>query len=250
MDRFATPMALRLKVFAARCSKRIDVDLVFRAVNGGGHELRRELQPVRPPGQQWLIGHPDHGRLELIRDLRRVAPRRRAHPRGCNPSRRPGLSSPIVPPTASCKIRAERDHPRNCRSSARGQHAYRITGPNLASRNQPGEAAEIQVRAIDPLHRHAKRPPLRGRDCRFQRSRGARSATGLHTTDVWLDTAVMLSPTRLEIGIGNKAADCRCCRRRRDSRRRSRRIWPARSSTRSILLTASTMLLDPERCVR
>ena len=31
-----------------------------------------ELQPVRPAGQQFLVGHPDDGRLELIRHLRRV----------------------------------------------------------------------------------------------------------------------------------------------------------------------------------
>ncbi len=183
---------------------RIDVDLILRAVHRGRHELRRELQPVRPAGKQFLIGHPDQRRFELIRDFRRVLRGGKhiaaaaVHSVGQGDCHR--LSRDCL-----LKIRVRGNHPRDGRSSARGQHAHRITGPNPALRNKAREAAEIQIGTIDPLNRHAKRPPLRARWRRFQRSRGARSATALRTRPYWPEAEVMLSPTRLEIGMATKS---------------------------------------------
>ena len=91
----------------------IDVDLVFWPVNGCGDQLRAKLEPVGPPGQQWLIGHPNYRGLELIRDLRRVV--------GCR-EHIPAAAIHFVgegdrhrlPGHGHLKIGAQRDDPRNC----------------------------------------------------------------------------------------------------------------------------------------
>ena len=72
-----------------------------------------------------------------------------------------------LPRHGDIEIGAQRDDPRNGGCPARGQNAHRIAGPQLPVGYQSREAAKIEVRTIDPLHRHAKRPQLRGRDVDF-----------------------------------------------------------------------------------
>ena len=141
---------------------RVDVDLILRAVDGRGRELRRELQPIRSTGQQFLIGHPHQRRFELIRHFGRIL-RGGKHIAATavqlvGQGERDGLSRDRL-----LKIRILSDDSRDSRRSARWQHAHRIARSNPSLRDKARETAEIQIGTVDPLNRHAKRPPLRPR---------------------------------------------------------------------------------------
>ena len=66
-------------------------------------------------------------------------------------------------------IAAERDDACHLGHPSRGEHADGVTGLDLSAAHHPHEAAKILVRAIDPLHRHAKGAPLGGGGIDFHR---------------------------------------------------------------------------------
>ena len=59
------------------------------------------------------------------------------------------------------EIAVHRDDARDGAFAARGQHADLVPCSHHAARDRAGEAAEIEVRAVDPLHRQAERTLLR-----------------------------------------------------------------------------------------
>ena len=50
------------------------------------------------------------------------------------------------------------DDARDMRALARRMDHHLVAAPDLAARHRPGIAAEIEMRAVHPLHREAERP--------------------------------------------------------------------------------------------
>ena len=61
------------------------------------------------------------------------------------------------------EITVRRDDTRDGAAAAGGQHADRVARADATARNRTGIAAEIEMRAIDPLHRKPKRHLLHAR---------------------------------------------------------------------------------------
>ena len=58
------------------------------------------------------------------------------------------------------QVAVEGDDPRDGALTARGQTPHAVTRPHGAADDQAGEAAEIEVGAVDPLDGHPERGPL------------------------------------------------------------------------------------------
>ena len=135
---------------------RVDVDLVFRLGDRGGHGLRAELEPVSATRLQRFGVHPDERRFELVGHLGRIVG-------GCDDvaartidfiveSERDRIARfGAVPVAVEGRDRAHRG------SGARGQNAYCIAGLDRAARDLARKAAEVLVGAVDPLDRQAER---------------------------------------------------------------------------------------------
>ena len=153
---------------AGQMLHRVHADLVLLAGDRCGHRGSTGLEPVRAARQHRVIVHPDDRRLELVRDLERIRGGRdhvaaRAvdlvGERQRDRLTRDGL----------LEVSIERDDAGHGRGAAGGQDADRVAGTNPAARDETREAAEIEVRPIHPLHRHAERI---AREARFVERHG------------------------------------------------------------------------------
>ncbi|MNE59362.1 hypothetical protein D3C80_1544490 [compost metagenome] len=139
--------------------ERIDVDLVFRCRAGGRYGLGADLQQVGTARQHRLIAHPDDRRLELICD-----------PGGCVDRRENVASADIDLVLERNRNRLARDgffkvtlachDARDPTFLPRRQNTEAIAALDAAADNDAGITAEVEVRTVDPLHRHAERPGL------------------------------------------------------------------------------------------
>ena len=157
---FADADRVQLQRLGGQMLEGVDVDLVLRLRDGRGDGLRAELQPVGAAraacgssaiqtivASNWsatsggIVGGGEHVAAADSRPRRSSV---RASPTGRRP--RCARSPPKV------TIRATRAAP--ARTAGRATASPGRTSPLAIS---PAEAAEIEVRAVDPLHRHAKR---------------------------------------------------------------------------------------------
>ena len=139
-------------------------------------------------------------RLELVRELRPARRPRRARRRARRPSPPRARASPHRPPAPRARSPSMVTMRCTCVVRAMPRHADRVARPDHARGDRAGIAAEIEIRAVDPLHRHAERalcasrpPPRPFRD--------ARAGSGRNTTGVRALLVMTLSPKRAEIGI-------------------------------------------------
>ena len=153
---FADADFVEVQLLGLHMFQSVDVDLVFQGQHGRGNGLRADLHQIASAAQHRLLAHPNDGRLELIADLGRcvggadqVAARdvdfvgqRQRH---------------RLIRHRDSEIAVLGDDARHRGFLARRHHADSLTLPNETADQRAGEAAEIEVRPIHPLHRHPKR---------------------------------------------------------------------------------------------
>ena len=136
--------------------ERVDVDLVFRVLDGRGHGLGRELEPIAAARDELVLGHPHDRGFELVGGLGRIG-RGRDHVAARAIHRVGEGQRHRLAGDRSVEVAGLRDDPLDPRHPARRQDPDLATRRNHARCDLPGKAAEILVRAVDPLHRHAER---------------------------------------------------------------------------------------------
>ncbi|MNV56100.1 hypothetical protein D3C71_1483690 [compost metagenome] len=150
---------IQVQCLGGEVLERIDVDLVFRCRAGGRHGLGADLQQIGAARQHRLIAHPDDRRLELV-----------CHPGRCIDRRENVAPADIdlvlernrdrLARDGFLKVTLARHDTRDPAFLPRRQDTEAIAALDAAADNDPGIAAEVEVRSVDPLHRHAKRPGL------------------------------------------------------------------------------------------
>ncbi len=136
--------------------QRVDVDLVLRRSQRGIDRARADLQQVLPVGQHGLLVHPDQRGFELV-----------GHAGGHR-----GGGQQIAARDINFTVQRERDGLSGLRAGqvailghdarndcflARGQGAHLVAHGDGAAGDLAGEATEIHVGAVHPLHRQAER---------------------------------------------------------------------------------------------
>ena len=139
----------------------VDVDLIFRGAHRSRHGLGAQLQPIGPARYQRFVRHPDDRGLKLIGDLGRIARR------GDDvPARAVELVGEAQGDRLAChgpvEVAIHGDDAVDDGGLAAGQDLDSVAGAYGARADLAGETAEVRARAIDPLHRHAKRLGQRG----------------------------------------------------------------------------------------
>ena len=136
--------------------ERVDVDLVLGLGHGGRHGARADLEQIGATGEHLVLGHPDEMALELIGDRRRGG--------GSCDDIAPGDVDLIgerdgdrLPGTGFSQIAVGGDDALDRGLAARGHHADGVAGTDRAADDLAGEAAEVEVGAVHPLHGHAER---------------------------------------------------------------------------------------------
>ena len=140
-------MALSSSVLAARCSMVLTLTWYFGAWTWAVTVCVRELEPIRPPRQHLLIGHPDDRRLELIGDFRRIVGLRdHIAARAVDLIAR-STSVTDWPATASLADHRPRSTIRlTVEVLPEGSTRIGIARLDAAARDQPAEAAKIEIR--------------------------------------------------------------------------------------------------------
>ncbi len=139
--------------------ERVDVHLVLRLRDRRGDLLGADLQPVGTARQHRLVGHPHHDRLELIGDTRQVI-RSGDDVAATDVDLVGERQRDRLAGNRMIEIAVHSDDARDGAFAARGQHANLVSLLHHAARDRAREAAEIEIRAVDPLHRHAQRALL------------------------------------------------------------------------------------------
>ena len=128
-----------------------------------GDGLRADLEQIRAAREGLLLGHPDHAGLELVGDIRASRRDGRARRRArCRPRGR-GRRVTASPAMASLQVAVHGDDAGDLRGLARGGDQHVVADLDDAGGDGAGEAAEIEVGAVHPLHREAHRLRRRGR---------------------------------------------------------------------------------------
>jgi len=153
---------VELQVLGGQVLLGVDVDLVLDLGDRGADRARAQLQQVGPARQQALVAHPQQVRGELVGDLRRID-------RGGDHVAAAGIDlvgqgqGDRLAVAGVRKVAAGSDDPRHRRAPCRRQHHHFVADRDPATGNGAGEAAEILVGTIDPLHRQAESGGLGGR---------------------------------------------------------------------------------------
>ena len=151
------PISLSSSVFAARCSSVLTLTLYFGSVMVAVTCLVPILSQYGRPGS---IGSSD---IQTRAASNWSATPGRSDGAAMMSPRLQSISSASAsvmawPATARSRSPSIVTMRVTCALAARGQHAHLVAGVNDAADDRAGEAAEVEVRAIDPLHRQAKRP--------------------------------------------------------------------------------------------
>jgi hypothetical protein len=137
--------------------QRIHVDLVPWWRDLRAHRARADLQQILPARKHRVLMHPDEGGLELVGHFGRFRGGGQQIAAGNIDlpvqRQRDGLSG-----NSLFQIAIVRDDAFDPGFLARRQRADAIAHGDLAAGDLPREAAEILIRAIDPLHRQAEGP--------------------------------------------------------------------------------------------
>ena len=134
----------------------VDVDLVFRVLDGRGDRLRAQLEPIAAAGDQLILGHPHDRRLELVGGLGRV---------GGGGDHVAARAVDLVGQRDRHRLAGDRvidvailgDDPRDPGLAARRQDPDLGARTHRPRRDLAGETAKILVGTVDPLHRHPQR---------------------------------------------------------------------------------------------
>ena len=142
--------------FGGMAVERVDVNLVLEARHCGRHRCGPDLQQILAAWQQFLVRHPQQMRGELVRNIRARTGRgqyvaaRNIHFIG--KGQRDGVTGHGFRPVA---VHGD-DAGDNARLSRLGDRD-RVARLHAPAGDGAGEAAEIQVGPVDPLHRQAER---------------------------------------------------------------------------------------------
>ncbi len=136
--------------------ERVDVDLVLGLGDGRRGLLRADLDPVRAAREHRVVAHPDDGRLELVGHTRRgIGAREHVAAAGVDlVFERDGHG---LTGDRARKVPAHGDHAGDAAFARRREDPHLVTGGDRAAHDRACEAAEVQVRAVDPLHRQPER---------------------------------------------------------------------------------------------
>ena len=142
---------------AGQMLQRVDIHLVlqrrYRDRHGGGGQLEQIL----PARQQFLVRHPEQMGRELVGDLGpRFAASHRTSPREISTSSA-SVSVTASPATASGRSPSMVTMRATLEVRPGLGDGDGIAGLHAAAGDGAGKAAEIQIGAVDPLHRQAER---------------------------------------------------------------------------------------------
>ena len=153
MATLQTPISFRSSRFAARCSSVLTLIRYLGSARVALRRQRADLQQVGAAGEHRLFGHPDDGALELVGDLRGRSGRG-DHVAARDVDLVGERQGDRLPGDGDRQVAAGGDDAGDAALPARRLGADRVARLDHAARDRSGEAAEVEVGAIDPLHRH------------------------------------------------------------------------------------------------
>ena len=204
--RLQKPTSLSVERLGGELVEIVDVDAVLEFGDRGGHRARADLHQIGAAGQHRLGAHPDDMRGELVGDFGPRCGHARARRRARCRFRRRASASPRRPlPASSTSRSAARMRVTTLR---RPEAATTISSPRWSRPlgDRAGEAAEVEMRPVDPLHRQAERR-VRGGRPRPRCVRDGRADAARRTRACVSLCEETLSPKRAEIGIGDQRAE-------------------------------------------
>ena len=242
------PMSLSPSSSAGARLERVDVDPRGDRGDVRPHAARRVLEQVARADARRRLDHPADGRVELARDLGRVARRRRRGRRGRRRARPRARSVATIGGNARSTRPARRVDARDPRArAATGARRPRRRSP--ARRRRPGPRSRGSRRRARSTGRGSGRRRGCGRG-RPRPSRAAPAAAGRRTRPAARDASTTLSPSqrrdRHRAHVGDPELRAELAR----TPPRSRGSAPRRSPTRSILFTHATRCRMPSSAAR
>ena len=149
---------VELERLRGKLRQGVDVEPVVEIGNGCRHGRVIDLHQIGAPGQQLVVGHPDQVSGELVGDLRTVA-----HGRQHVATRDIDLvgerDGDRISRLGTVEFAAGTDDRPDLRTPPGGERGNLVAGPGAAADDRAGKTAEIEVRPVDPLDRHAERTP-------------------------------------------------------------------------------------------
>ena len=144
------------QLFGRQVLHGVDVDLVLGHRQGHRQGFAADFHQVGATGEHGLLVHPDQADLELVGHAGRVF---------CGGQHIAATAIDFfgqgqgdrLSGHGLLQVTVEGDDARDSALLSARQHAYPVTRTNHAAGDGAGEATEIQVGAVDPLHRHTER---------------------------------------------------------------------------------------------
>ncbi|MNO80859.1 hypothetical protein D3C76_720790 [compost metagenome] len=134
----------------------VDVDLVLGHRQGDRQRLAADLHQVGAAGEHGLLVHPDQADLELVGDAGRIFCGGQDIATAAIDFVGQGEGNGLAG-HGLLQVAIEGHDARNPALLPGRQHTHTVAGTNHAAGDGAGETTEIQVGAVDPLHRHAER---------------------------------------------------------------------------------------------
>ena len=167
-----TPISLSRSVLAGQVLEGVDVDLVLRRRDRDPDRPGADLQEVGPAGEHLVVVHPHDVGLELVGDVgRRVVGAQ--HVAAADVDLVGEDEGDRLAGDGLVEVAVEGDDARDGARPTRRQDADPVAAAHAPTDDRPAEPAEVEVRAVHPLHRQAERA-VAPRRRRSRRSRGAR----------------------------------------------------------------------------
>ena len=137
-------------------AERIDVETMLQLGDRHRNGPRARLHEIGAAGQELVVAHPDEMRGELVGDLGPVL--RIAQDIAARDVELVGKGEGDgIAGRRAVEVAVGGDDPRDPRRAARPGDDDFVAGADRSARDRPGKSAKIEMRAIDPLHRKAKR---------------------------------------------------------------------------------------------
>ena len=185
-DRLQMPISFSSSFFAARCSSVLTFTLYLGSVIVAVTCLVPSFSQYGRPGQHRLVGHPHDDRLELVGHAGQVV-RPRDDVAAADVDLVGERERDRLAGDRMVEVAIHRDDARDGALATRGQHADAVALPHHAAGDRAGEAAEIEVRPVDPLHRQPQRTVLRQVfDLAPSRGNPSASARGTRACSRWV----------------------------------------------------------------
>ena len=157
---------VELEALGGELVECVDVDAVLELGDLRRHGAGADLHQIRAAGQHRVGAHPDEMRGELVGDLR-PARRMRKHVAARDVDFVGERQRHRVARFGALLLLVGNEDGLDGRLLARSGDDDRLAARHAAARDRAGEAAEVEMRPVDPLHRQAERRrcggPLRPR---------------------------------------------------------------------------------------